>query len=321
MKHAALRGQCLGVVGWVLVIGWAAALYAANSEDVKGFTPLFNGKEQFRNISVRELALAERSESGKNAAPSVAAVQSRDGDAIRPKDEVIHLFNGGDLSGLYTWLRDTQHRDPNHVFSVTNGMLRISGEADGYIATEKAYRDYRLVVEYMWGARTYGHKTVRNSGILLHATGADGSANPWMSSIECQVAQGCVGDFIVIRGKDSDGRNIPVTLTSETIIGPDGRTRWKKGGERRVYSGRQFWWSFHDPEFKEDIDTRGRNDVESPLGQWTRVECLCQGDRIRVLVNGVLVNECFEVFPSAGKILLESEGFEILIRKFELHPL
>ena len=33
------------------------------------------------------------------------------------------------------------------------------------------------------------------------------------------------------------------------------------------------------------------------------------------------MNECYDVFPFAGKILLESEGFEILFRKFELHPL
>ena len=77
----------------------------------------------------------------------------------------------------------------------------------------------------------------------------------------------------------------------------------------------------HDPDFKEVLDTRGKQDVESPLTEWTRVECICQGKRITVLVNGVTVNECFDVFPSAGKILLESEGFEIFFRKFELHPL
>jgi len=142
-----------------------------------------------------------------------------------------------------------------------------------------------------------------------------------MSSIECQVAQGCVGDFIVIRSKGGKGPIIPVTITSETVLGPDGRTRWKKGGKPTVYSGKQFWWSLHDPDFKELIDARGKQDVESPLAEWTRVECLCDKDRITVLVNGITVNECFDVYPSAGKILLESEGFEILFRKFELRPL
>ncbi|MPY90996.1 MAG: DUF1080 domain-containing protein [Luteitalea sp.] len=241
-------------------------------------------------------------------------------EAIRP-DRTIRLFNGRDLDGLYGWLKDTHSEDPKKVFTAADGLLRISGETHGYLGTRQAYRDYHLVVEYKWGGKTYGAKTVRNSGILLHAVGRDGNRSPWMTSIECQIAQGCVGDFIVIRGKDEDGSIIPVTITSDTTLGPDGRTRWKKGGTPTVYSGKQFWWSQHDPEFDEVIDTRGRWDVESPLGEWTRVECISDGDRITNIVNGVTVNECYDAFPSAGKILLESEGFEILFRRFELQPL
>ena len=211
--------------------------------------------------------------------------------------------------------------DPRRVFSVKDGLLRISGEVDGYIATEREFRDYRLVVEYKWGELTYGRKTVRNSGILLHAVGPDGNRSPWMSSIECQVAQGCVGDFIVIRGVDEKGAMIPVTLTSKTTLGQDGRTRWQKGGSATVYSGKQFWWSKHEAYFEELIDTRGKFDLESPMGEWTRIERICASNRISVLVNGTKVNECFDVFPAGGKILLESEGFEILLRKFELQPL
>jgi hypothetical protein len=233
----------------------------------------------------------------------------------------IPLFNGNDLTGFYGWLKDTHYKDPHKVFSVDQGILKISGEVNGYLATEKEYRDYHLVVEYKWGAKTYGAKTVRNSGILLHAVGPDGNRSPWMSSIECQVAQGCVGDFIVIRGKDSSGKEVPVTLTSDTVVARDGRTRWSKGGKPTVYSGKQFWWSKHEPDFEELIDTRGKDDVDSPLGEWTRVECICSGNRITVIVNGVTVNECYNVYPSAGKILLESEGFEIHFRRFELKPL
>lgn len=239
---------------------------------------------------------------------------------ISPKGEVIRLFNGKDLNGLYPWLQDTKYEDPRKVFSVRNGNLVISGEVAGYLGTREQYENYHLVVEYKWGSKTYGSKTVRNSGILMHAVGPDGNPSPWASSIECQVAQGCVGDFIVIRGKNPDGSVVPVTITSDTVLGPDGNTRWKKGGKPVSYSGKQFWWSLHDPDFKELIDTRGKQDVESPLADWTKVECICKGDRITAIVNGVTVNECYGVFPTSGRILLESEGFEILFRKFELHP-
>ncbi len=240
---------------------------------------------------------------------------------VVPESGVIKLFNGKDPSGLYTWRKDTKRKLGEEVFKVEDGMLHVSGKPSGYLATEKAYRDYRLVVEYKWGKRTYGSKTVRNSGLLLNAVGLDGSPSPWMSSIECQLAQGCVGDLIVIRGKDAGGKTVPVTITSDTRKGKDGRTRWKRGGKPTLYSGKQFWWSKHDPEFEELIDTRGRWDVESPLGEWTRVECICSAGRITVIVNGQTVNECYNVFPATGRILLQSEGFEIWFRKFELHPL
>ena len=131
--------------------------------------------------------------------------------------EVVRLFNGHDFTGLSTWLEDTKHTDPRRVFRITDGVLHITGDGSGYVATDKEYRDYLLVVEYKWGKKTDGGKYVRNSGILLNAIGPHGGAGgKWMTSIECQLAQGCVGDLIAIRGKDEKGETIPVRLTSET---------------------------------------------------------------------------------------------------------
>ena len=241
---------------------------------------------------------------------------------ISPTSGVLPLFNGKDLTGLTTWLKDTKREDPRKVFSVQDGVLHISGDGFGYVATDKTYRDYHLIVEYKWGKKTDGGKHVRNSGILLHATGPDGGAGgTWMACIECQLAQGCVGDLIVIRGKDEKQEVIPVMLTSDVEIGPDKKPRWKKGGAPTVFSNRQLWWSNHEPFFKELLDTRGKNDVESPLGEWTRVDVRCEGKKIAVSVNGTTINECYDVSPAAGKILLQTEGFELFVRKFELHPL
>jgi hypothetical protein len=254
-------------------------------------------------------------------AAGLAAAGERPGEAVVPR-EVVPLFNGKDLTGLTTWLKDAKHDDPRRVFRVSDGLLHITGDGYGYVATEKEYRDYRLVVEYRWGERTDGGESVRNSGVLLHATGPDGGASgTWMASIECQLAQGCVGDLIVIRGEDATGETIPVKFTSDVILGPDARPRWKEGGEPRTFTQGQLWWARHDPGFRERLDTRGKDDVESPTGEWTRVECVCEGDRITVRVNGTIVNSCYNAFPSAGKVLIQSEGFELFVRKFELHPL
>lgn len=234
----------------------------------------------------------------------------------------IDLFNGRDLRGFSTWLKDSKTEDPRGVFRVENGLIRISGDGFGYLATKNEYRDYRLVVEYRWGRRTDGGNSVRNAGILLHAVGPDGNAGKqWMASIECQLAQGCVGDLIVIRGEDDQGAIIPTKLIGESEIGRDKHPRWKPGGKPRLFEKGQLWWSRHDPDFKERIDTRGKDDVESLLGKWTTVECVCEGDRIEILVNGTKVNEAQEVYPASGKILLQSEGFEWFIRRLELTPL
>jgi hypothetical protein len=236
--------------------------------------------------------------------------------------ERIRLFNGKDFTGLTTWLKDTKRADPRKVFTVEDGTIHVSGHGLGYLATDKEYRDYHLTVEYKWGKNTFGSKYVRNSGVLLHAIGPDGGAGgAWMSCVECQLAQGCVGDLIVIRGKDEAKKEIPVMFTSDVVLGPDKRPRWKNGGDKRVFTRGQLWWSQHDPDYKELIDTRGKNDVESRLGDWTRIECICAGKTITVKVNGVTVNHCYDAFPAAGKILLQSEGFEIYFRNFELHPL
>jgi hypothetical protein len=242
-------------------------------------------------------------------------------EPIAPK-EMTPLFNGKNLDGLTTWLKESKRDDPKQVFRVTDGQLHITGDGFGYIATARAYKDYRVLVEYKWGKKTDGGKYVRNSGLLLNAIGPDGGANgTWMSCIECQLAQGCCGDLIVIRGKDEKGATIPVSITSDVVIGPDKRLRWKEGGEKTVFTNKQLWWNKHQAGFEELLDTYGKDDVESKLGDWTKVECVCEGATITVFVNGVKVNRAYDVFPAAGKVLLQTEGFELYVRKFELHPL
>ena len=39
------------------------------------------------------------------------------------------------------------------------------------------------------------------------------------------------------------------------------------------------------------------------------------------LVNGRKVNEAYDIFPAAGKILLQCEGSEVFYRRVELRPL
>ena len=51
------------------------------------------------------------------------------------------------------------------------------------------------------------------------------------------------------------------------------------------------------------------------------MEVICDGDRITNIVNGVVVNEAYDVVPQAGKIIIQTELAEIYFRKIELQPL
>lgn len=238
-------------------------------------------------------------------------------ESISPRTP-IRLFADGNLAAFETWLKDSKLKDPKKVFTLNNGVLHVSGVGRGYISTRQAYRNYHLSVEYKWGKKTDGGRWVRNSGVLLHAGGAHGAARGvWMCSLEVQLAQGCEGDLIVIRGKGGP----KVNITCNTRMAEDKRTRWDPKGKPSPYSGRQFWWNNHQPGFKELLDTRGRDDVASPLGEWTRVECVCRGDWVAIFINGAKVNEAYNVFPKGGRILLQNEGHEVYFRELVIAPL
>ena len=57
-------------------------------------------------------------------------------DPITPRQK-IQLFNGKDLTGWYTWTRDSKYEDPKKVFSVVNGHFASRGEEWGGVATKK----------------------------------------------------------------------------------------------------------------------------------------------------------------------------------------
>src|SRR2546426_5818371 len=92
---------------------------------------------------------------------ALASADEKKSEPIAPK-EVIKPFNGKDLTGFTTWLKETKREDPKKVFSVQDGMIRIAGMPMGYLATDKEYKDYHLKVEFKWGKETYGAKGVRN---------------------------------------------------------------------------------------------------------------------------------------------------------------
>ena len=202
----------------------------------------------------------------------------------------IKLFNGKDLTDFYTCLKQGigKNNDPDKVFTVQDGMIRVSGEEFGGFTTEKEYENYHLVVEFKWGEKTWRprEQRIRDSGILLHCVGEDGAAGGvWMESIECQMIEGGTGDFILVKGKNSRS----VTATVEKTRQGSGTTTRRR--EPAKFPPRpRINWCGRDPDWKDVKGFRGKQDVEKPAGEWNTLECICDGDKITNILNGVVVN-------------------------------
>ncbi len=267
----------------------------------------------FRNIYIREL--------NDKDDPGVTD------DAVTPTDGVIKLFNGENLDGLYTWLKDEQYEDPRDVFRVTDGMLHVTGDGFGGILTRQAYENYHMVLEFKWGERTWRERSqaARDSGLLLHSTGADGGYNgTWMPAIEVQIIEGGVGDLIMVSGNSEDGSPVPIAITCETSKDRDGEIIWQAGAPRQTFDRDHYKrvnWFGRDPDWEDKLGFRGSKDPDSPVGDWTRLDVTCDGGHIQVYVNGTKVNEAFDVTPRRGKLQLQTELAEVYFRRWELWPL
>ena len=221
--------------------------------------------------------------------------------AAQAPGKAVRLFNGRDFTGLYVFVKGHgKNNDPNHVFTVENGVIHVSGAEFGYVATEKEYENYRLTCEFKWGEATYPPQVgkARDSGILYHFVGPD---KVWPTSLEFQITEGGTGDFWM-----TDGAS--VTRDGKTVTGPPGSARpidrYGKGPWKDVTG-------YRDPN----------GDVEKPRGEWNQLELVADGDTVKHYVNGKLVNEGTGAQPDHGKILFQSEGAEIYFRNIELEPL
>lgn len=230
----------------------------------------------------------------------------------------LQLFNGKNLDGWYTFIKDKgRNNDPNRVFNVQNGLICVSGEEFGCITTNEEYENYKLLVEFKWGDRTFEPRVgnARDSGVLLNSTGEDGGySGIWMHSIECQLIEGGTGDMLVVGdGSDKFALTCPVAPEmqgSSYVFQPSGNPVTINGGRIN--------WFGRDPEWKDVKGFRGAKDIEKQLGKWNKIECLVKGKEIFIYLNGILVNHAVNVLPQKGHIQLQSECAEIFFKRVEI---
>jgi len=100
------------------------------------------------------------------------------------------FFTSTDQTNWVYVIKDKSSK-PAEVFSMNNGILRITGISSGYLRTKKSYSNYELNTEWRWT------KMPANSGILVHIQQKD---TIWPVCYQVQQKAGDAGDIICMNG-------------------------------------------------------------------------------------------------------------------------
>ena len=254
------------------------------------------------------------------------AKPEKGGDDAVKVVERIELLKDGDISKhWYVWLKgEGRGSDSNKVFTAEGGTLKVSGAGMGCVTTRKAYRDYRLSLEFRYvDNEVQLNKTeARDGGILFHSTGEDGAFwGIWMSSFEYNIIQGATGDLIVV----GDSKGKPGVYRCKGRVDPESKgkehQRWSPDG---TVVSIVDWGRIRRPDVSPAWRNRKDEPLspnEKPLGEWNKAEVVCRGDRAEYYFNGMKTGEYWDLNPSSGRIQLQSEGFGIEYRNIVLDPL
>ncbi|OHB79736.1 MAG: hypothetical protein A2Z25_00610 [Planctomycetes bacterium RBG_16_55_9] len=111
----------------------------------------------------------------------------------------VTLWNGKDFAGWKLYLPDDAV-NVEDVWAVEDDVIHCKGKPNGYMRTEREFRNYRLHLEWRWPEAPV------NSGVLLHASGPD---KVWPKCIECQLKSGSAGDIVLMNGAGitADGKD------------------------------------------------------------------------------------------------------------------
>jgi len=267
------------------------------------------------------------------------------GMAIRAESGWTSLWNGKDLDGWTTWMRQPEPgsdvpgltrdadgkytepigsgRDPLKVFTVDSDIdgrsaIRISGEVFGELRTKRTFKDYHLKLQFKWGEKKWPPRdkpdTRRDSGLLYHvhaAPGADGRT--WARSVELQIQEHDVGDLYAV-GSAIAVRAKARPDTKPTLYDYDPAGEWTFFSQSQGASGR----CIKQP------------DNEKPTGEWNTVELIAFHDDSIHIVNGkvvmrlhgpVRIDADLPTPVTSGPIILQSEGAEVFYRDIQIRPI
>ncbi|MDB4257850.1 DUF1080 domain-containing protein, partial [bacterium] len=175
-------------------------------------------------------------------------------------------------------------------FIARDGMLVSLGKPGGHLITDKVHENYRLEVEYRFV------KEPGNCGVLVHSSTPRALYGMFPNSIEVQMHHTNAGDFWCI---------------AENIEVPDMEKRRPKGKDQK--------WGGKQGDARRILNLTDGS--EKPVGEWNKMKIECQGNEIKVWVNGDFVNHGKNCTVSKGQIAVQAEGVEVEFKTLLLTPL
>lgn len=198
--------------------------------------------------------------------------------------QTVDLLAGDSLDGWGSFLADSSVK-PEDVWSLKDGVLACKGQPFGYLYTKRAYRNFKLSVEWRWPPGT----KPGNSGVLLRISGDAVSFLP--KCAEAQLMGGHAGDIWGFYGYSLQGDPARMRkIENHTQLGTFIGVGLIKANEREP-------------------------------GEWNKYEITFEQDRLTLVVNGQKVNEATNCEILDGPIGLQSEGSEIQFRNVRLTEL
>lgn len=202
------------------------------------------------------------------------------------------------------------NNDLRQVYSIVEEkgkpLLFITGEIYAGLSTKQEYQNYHFKTKFKWTGKKWQQNRPRDSGILYHCVGPQGTyAKAWMSSLQSQIQEKHFGDFIAMGSV-----SVEAHVDSLHTVNGEIRGNYEPGAEL-VHVGRA-------------LKTEDR---EKPVGKWNTLEVICLGTSSIHIINGKVVSaienakSTLKEIPeplSSGRIMLQSEGAEAYYKDMKI---
>ncbi len=201
--------------------------------------------------------------------------------------------------------------DPLKVFTTMEEdgetVVHISGQIYGALSSKEEFENYHFSTEIKWGEKKWEPRleVKRDSGILFHAVGEHATFwNVWMSSLECQIQEQDMGDFIALGGTSA------MIRASKDTSGGQGAMTYDPAAEPARNGG----------YYNASVD------ADKPNGEWNTVELYVVGGDAVFVVNGqpnmAITEAMYKGKPlTKGKLQIQSEAAEVFYKNMRIRSI